>query len=119
MRGISFGWTSIALLLNCKTVIRRKWNDSYAVTFKKGDLLEAYDKQPRFGGKRIALLKLIKDPYKEWSNKIPDDDWFKEGMHVLESEGKTIKGMTPSMFWRRWFTDPEELWVIRFKLIGF
>ena len=118
MRWISFNWTLRPLLLGEKTVTRRRWKDAYAARFKKGDLVEAYDRQPRFGGKRVALLRLTRDPYKESSADIPPSDWFEEGMHVLEAEGEELDGVTPGVFWLRWLSEPEDLWVIRFTVVG-
>ncbi len=119
MQRISFFWTLSALLSGMKTVTRRRWKDSYAARFKKGDFVEAYDKQPRFGGRRVALLRLTKNPSKESTANLTLDDWFDEGMHVLEGEGKTLDGLTPGSFWLRWMSEPEDVWVIRFMIVGF
>ncbi len=120
MKWISFYWTLTALLAGAKTVTRRKWKDSYAAKFRKGDLVAAYDRQPRFGGRRVMLLKLTRDPYKENTADMPDSDWVEEGMHVLEGEGRTLDGLVPAEFWLRWKEgEPEDVWVIRFKVVGF
>ena len=118
MKWISFHWTLAPLLLGEKTVTRRKWKDQYAARFAKGDLVAAYDRQPRFGGRRVALLKLTRDPYKESTAGLTEDDWFEEGMHVLENEGKTLDDMSPKVFWLRWKMKPKDLWVIRFMVVG-
>ena len=44
MRIISFAWTTEALIQGKKTQTRRFWKDRYAKSFKKGDLIQAYDK---------------------------------------------------------------------------
>ncbi|KKL52538.1 hypothetical protein LCGC14_2284450 [marine sediment metagenome] len=118
MREISFNWTVSAFLAGAKTVTRRDWKDSYAKTFKKGEIIAAYDKQRRFGGRKIGLIKLTQAPYKENSADIPDDDWESEGMHILEGEHKLIDGLTPYEFWQRWLQHPVDLWVIRFRIVG-
>ena len=118
MKEISFNWTITAFLSGHKSVTRRDWKDSYAKTFKKGEVVAAYNKQRRFGGKKIGLIKLTQDPYKESTADIPEEDWYNEGMPVLEGEGVLIDGLMPSGFWLRWKTEPENLWVIRFTIIG-
>ncbi|HDZ36915.1 MAG TPA: hypothetical protein ENH62_01265 [Marinobacter sp.] len=118
MKSISFYHELSAFLAGHKSVTRRAWKDSYAKTFKKGEVVAVYNKQRRVGGKRIGTIKLTKDPYKENTRNIPEEDWFKEGMYVLQGEGKLIDNLTPSQFWMRWKEEPEDLWVIRFKMVG-
>lgn len=117
MREISFNWTATAFLAGAKTVTRRDWKDSYAKTFKKDELVAAYDKQRRFGGKRIGTIQLTKDPYKQSTAELTIEDWYAEGMYVLEGEGRLIKGVMPDVFWLNWITKPEVLWVINFKVV--
>ena len=81
MKIISFGWTWPALLAEPplrKTVTRRDWNVEYALRFK-GDLIQAFDKSPRFGGKKIATIRLIRSPYNEPIDLMPDSDYEAEG----------------------------------------
>lgn len=56
MRIISFAWTTEALLAGKKTVTRRWWKKC---PLKPGDLVQAYNKSPRFGGKRVAIIKIV------------------------------------------------------------
>ena len=58
MKIISFAWTTPQLLARKKTVTRRDWNDGYARQFKTADMIQAYDKSARNGGKRVALIKI-------------------------------------------------------------
>ncbi len=126
MKEISFNWTVTAFLSGHKTVTRRDWKDSYAKTFKKGEIVAAYSKQRRFGGKKIGLIKLTQDPYKQSTANLTDDDWFEEGMHVLEGEGRMFPSRTgdpkdaetPTQFWEHWKRYPEDVWVIRFRIVG-
>jgi len=100
--------------------------NGWTPTFKKGEIIAAYDKQRRFGGRKIGLIKLTQTPYKQSTAELTEEDWFDEGMHVLESEGKTFPSRTgnpkdvesPTEFWERWKSEPKELWVIRFKIVG-
>lgn len=79
MKTISFAWTSGVLLEGRKTVTRRFWSGEYAKRFKKGDLVAAYDKSPKFGGKQIATIKLTRNPYKESLSKMTDEEEKAEG----------------------------------------
>ncbi len=105
---ISFAWTTDALLTGRKRVTRRRWKDSYARRFKAGDLVEAYDRLPRFGGKRVATIRLTCDPYKERLADMPPED--------LEAEGGLWKSKED--FVRALGGDPDEtVWVVRFELV--
>lgn len=107
MKIISFAWTSKVLLDGKKTVTRRDWNDKYARTFHKGDTVQAYDKNPRSGGRKIAEIMLTKEPYKQWLHEVTDEDEIKEG--GLWGSGKAYQeAMGDKM---------KKLWVIEFKLV--
>lgn len=84
---ISFAWTTPALLADRKTRTRRDWDDNYAKKFKKGILVAAYDRSPRVGGKQIGVIELTEIPYKEATCKAPPEDWEREGLAYLESNG--------------------------------
>lgn len=116
MKEISFNWTVSAFLSGAKTVTRRDWKDSYAKTFKKGDLVAAYDKQRRFGGRKIGIIKLTQTPYRQSTAELTEKDWFDEGMHILVGEGRLIDGVMPGVFWLRWLAEPVDLWVIHFAI---
>lgn len=77
MKIISFAWTTKVLLEGKKTVTRRDWNDKYAKTFHKGDIVQAYDKNPRCKGKKIAEIIITKEPYKQWLDEVTDEDEIK------------------------------------------
>ena len=118
MKEISFNWAVTAFLSGYKSVTRRDWKDSYAKTFKKGEIVAAYSKQRRFGGRKIGLIKLTQAPYKQSTANLTEDDWFEEGMEILEGEGRLIAGEEPSIFWLLWKTEPKDLWVIHFKMVN-
>ena len=107
MKIISFAWTTKALLEGKKTVTRRKWSDKYALMFKKGDLVKAYDKSPRSGGKHRATIRLTHDPYKECLIDMPEEDIANEG-GLWDSKDEFIS----------LFPDSNTIvWVIRFEVI--
>ncbi len=117
MKEISFSWTAPAFLAGVKTVTRREWNDRYAKTFKKGEIVAAYDKQRRFGGRKIGLIKLIQVPYKENITDMPSEDWVEEGFAMMAAEKKLIDGRTPWDFYKRWIGAGKDFWVVRFKVV--
>ena len=79
MRIISFAWTTGAFLAGRKTSTCRDWDDSYAKQFRKGDLVAAYDRSPRFSGTQIGTIRLTHDPkYGNW-REILDDPYEQEG----------------------------------------
>ena len=103
---ISFAWTTQALLEGKKTVTRRDWTDSHAAKFHKGDLVDAWDKNPRSHGKKVAQILITSTPYKQWLNKITDEDELKEG-------GLWGSGVA----YREAMGVDRQVWVIEFELI--
>lgn len=75
MRIIAIGWTITAFLDGRKTVTRRTWKKQWV---KEGDLVQAYSRSPRVGGKPIGTIQII-SVRQEPLNSITDDDVKKEG----------------------------------------
>jgi hypothetical protein len=107
MRIISFAWTIKEVLTGQKTVTRRFWIDEYAKAFKKGDLVSAWDKLPYAGGKKIAILRLTCNPYKEPLYQMTDAEERAEGG----------KWGSASAFVREMEKPGQIPWVIRFELV--
>lgn len=119
MRIISFGWTTPALLAGQKTVTRRQWKDSYARRFVAGQQCQAWDKLPRTGqGKAVGVIQLIQAPYLQRSDDIPLDHWYREGFDYLHRQQIPLNANTTALgLWCQWITNPEDLWVVEFKLV--
>lgn len=117
MRIISFAWTAPALLAGHKTCTRRAWTEAYAQRFKQGDLVAAYDRNPRFGGKKVATIRLTRAPYLENTADMPPADYRNEGLQYMEEEGLTIQGQHPYDFWIFWGAKRENVWVVRFEVV--
>lgn len=116
---ISFGWTADKLLMGIKTVTRRTWTDRYAQMFinayKKGKLIQAFDKDRRYGGKLIGYLNLTCEPYKESLFGMPDKDIKLEGFPEMN-----WRQFTDNFFYdlvRDWDQNMSVVWVIRFEFI--
>ena len=117
MRAISFAWTTPALVAGHKRVTRRAWKDGYARSFRAGDEVAAYDKQPRFGGKQVGVIRLVAAPYQESTARAPAEDYEAEGFPFLEERDLLVDGVTPAALWRAWQVYPRTLWVVRFQLL--
>jgi hypothetical protein len=105
---VSFAWTADELIALLKDTTRRDWKDSYAKRFKKGMLVQAYNRSPRFGGHRIAIIRLTRDTYKQALKYVTDADEKREG-GKWGSAAKFIEAMG----------GPEKvLWVIEFEVVS-
>jgi len=123
---ISFAWTTPALLARRKTCTRRDWDANYALRFKAGELVQAYDKSARVGGKKVGVIRLVGDPF--YSPLMPDDDYEAEGLAWMEEQGLMVPvtdikskkklPMHPRRFWVAWKLQNYPLWVVRFELVN-
>lgn len=106
---ISFGYT--VNYLDKKTVTRRNWKDSHAQKFIKayqqGKSIKAFDKDPRYGGVCIGILKLTQEPFKQSLRRLSLSD--------LEAEGGMCE--TIEDFVLKYFDGEfdKEVWVVNFK----
>lgn len=122
MRIICFAWTTAALVVGAKTCTRRKWPPNWARQFHKGDLVVAYDRSPRYGGKQVAMIRLTQDPYRENTADAPDADYEAEGLAWMEREMLPIfqnkrRFTFANDFWDAWKNEAEDVWVVRFELV--
>lgn len=117
MAFISFAWTTPALIAGRKTVTRREWNDRYACQFRAGQVVDAYNRQPRFRGEKVATIRLTRAPYFESTADAPDADYAAEGFEYLEELRVAVDGLAPKLLWRAWKLYPRDMWVVRFELV--
>jgi len=126
MKIISFAKTTAALLAGRKTVTRRYWNPRHAESFKPGEIVQAWDKSPRYGGKKVAEIKIVA-VYKEMMKDAPEEDYVKEGFQymcdnniALYKIGKNEQ-LPNEAYWRWWKTTKDERWiqpyVVRFEVV--
>ena len=78
MQIISMAWTSQAFLDGKKTVTRRRWKRCLV---KPGNLMQVWDKSPRFKGKRIGTPQIIRADYE------PLHDFLLHGAEEINREG--------------------------------
>jgi uncharacterized protein YqfB (UPF0267 family) len=129
MKIISFAWTTRALLAGAKTCTRRDWTERHAATFHAGDIVQAYNKSQRSGGRRVALIRLTADPSLEPLAEMPDSDYEAEGFRWLfeqdEALAARINGRLRDDFisqrcspegFEAWRRSEDFMWVVRFVL---
>lgn len=111
---LTFRWTTEALLAGKKTVTRREWTDRHAAKFREGMIVDAWDKNPRNHGRRVARI-LVKSVTRERSGTMPREDYRNEGFAYLYGK-YGIEGASLTAFeaWRR---ADVPLWVVRFVVI--
>lgn len=122
---ISFAWTTAALLAGAKTCTRRNWDHDYARRFKKGDIVLAYDRSPRAGGKHVATIQLTEDPVYEDTFLAPENDYIAEGFkwfadhpeEALKLQRRGIELPIGKEAYNRWRERNGCEWVIRFQLL--
>lgn len=122
---ISFAWTTPALLAGAKTVTRRNWQPRYARGFTAGQLVDAYDRSPRIGGKKVATIRLTKTPYLQPTSLMTEDDFRREGIAWMVQNGikpMMVAGVTPvhdwRMWWDQWKRADELVYVIEFEVVS-
>ncbi|KKN82008.1 hypothetical protein LCGC14_0312750 [marine sediment metagenome] len=117
MKIISFSYTVEALLAGAKTVTRRDWSERYARSFNAGEVVQAWDKLPRAGGKRVGAIRLTHAPFQENVRAAPRWAFADEGLAWMAVHDLRLQGLTPEAFWLRWREENPLLWVVRFELI--
>lgn len=122
MKIISFAYTTAALLAGQKTVTRRYWKPTHAASFKPGEIVQAWDKSPRFGGKKVAEIKILAI-YQENTKDMPNSHYAKEGFKYMLDNNIPIgkRGKTPIMtdvvYWRAWKAAQDDVYVVVFEVM--
>lgn len=130
MKSISFAWTTEALLAGRKTATCRDWKPGYAAGFRAGDLVAAYDRQPRFRGKQVGVIRLTHDAtYGPWRDILPDpyeqegfayyDEQIAAGRADVAKRVRKALGVADDETIRQWLDGQPSWgeWVIRFELV--
>lgn len=121
---VSFALTTPALLAGAKTVTRRTWSPKTAAKFKAGQLVDAWDHVPRVtGAKKVAVIRITKDPWIQNSRELVEQDYFLEGFAYLDrhpdTEGHKLarfSGNTWRDAFEEWRRSAEDCYVIEFEL---
>lgn len=145
MRIVSFAHTTPALLVDgplMKTCTRRMWVPGYANSvcreIDKGDAMwKAYNMNPRFGGKPVAIVHPTDIAY-ENTRDMPDSDYRAEGFEffdlkadylpdertrMIDSLMGTVIGRGPATpatlreLFDLWREAARDVWVVRFERV--
>lgn len=122
---VAFDWTSRALIAGHKWVTRRDWSQSHRAKFHAGDIVAAWDKSPRAGGKPIATIALTESPSIELTNTMTNADYVGEGFAYLmrypgetpECRAQALRIASPENF-TAWKFRRSPVTVVRFKLVS-
>jgi len=112
---ISFAWTTPALIARLKTVTRRDWDDGYARRFGAGMVVDALDRDRRYGGVPVAKLRLTEDAHRDRYPGETRADWQAEGIPWLVERGLAPRGLPQTVEgYLEWASAG--LVVVRFRL---
>lgn len=114
---ISFAWTTPALVCGYKKRTRRGWKDAHVKKFHADQMVDAYSKNPRYGGVKVADLRIARQPFLQSTSKLTREDWFLEGFEWLIRQGQKVGSKRPDQLWNEWIQDPREYWVVDFELL--
>lgn len=117
---ISFAWTVSALLAGEKTMTRREdWSAVHAAHFRVGQLVDAWDRLPRVkGAKKVGVIRVTKAPYRQRSDVVGAEDFYREGFDWLQRFGSLEDLHRVSRIWAGWKEHPVDLWVLEFELVS-
>lgn len=109
---ISFNWTAMALLAGRKSVTRRDWVLKHREHFNEGDVVDAWDYNPRVKGRRIGKIRILSIDYEHMSM-MPDSDYEAEGFAFLQE--KYGGYATSRQSFEHWRGTDEKMFVVRFE----
>jgi len=81
----------------------------------QGRIHDAYDRQPRFGGRKIGTFTIIAMK-KEHMSTMPDEDYEREGFKFMEENRIEIWGKEPRQAFEDWRETDDTLWVVDFEI---
>jgi len=119
---ISFAYTTPALLAGAKTVTRRDWKPEHAGRFPIFHPVDAYDRSPRNGGRKVGTVRVL-SLRRELIGLMPDSDYEAEGFAWLHANGVTPPPSSGFPDFSRatfdaWRASGALLYVVRFELLG-
>lgn len=122
---LSFGYTSPALLAGAKSVTRRDWKQQHADRFRPGQIVDAYDRSQRVGGRKIAEIRIAESylPIAYPIATMPDSDYEAEGFRWLYEHYSVPPRSAPFPdfslgSFRAWRASGAVLYVVRFELVS-
>ena len=114
---LTFGWLAIPMLEGQKTITLRDWGPTEGVQWQHGELFYAYDTPPVEGGRRLAILRVMQEPFVEFTAKLKMADYHKLGFsYAMANRLMTPSGRTALQVWEDLHNKPERLWLLRFAV---
>jgi hypothetical protein len=112
---LTFGWLTIPMLEGQKTITLRDWGPTEGVQWQHGELFYAYDTPPVEDGRRLAILRVMQEPFVEFTAKLRMADYHKLGFsYAMANQLLTPSGRTALQVWEDLHNKPESLWLMRF-----
>jgi len=119
---ISFGWTSWALVAYRKRTTWRDWTAEHAAKFQAGHVADAWNKNPRAGGRRIGQIFIIGIERANTRDMTPND-YVDEGFAFLDMYPQLIPAKSPiddfttcAHYLHWWRGQGEDLYKVRFEV---
>ncbi|KKL14495.1 hypothetical protein LCGC14_2515090, partial [marine sediment metagenome] len=112
---LTFGWLMVPTLEGQKTITLRDWGPIEGVQWKHGELFYAYDIPPSEGGRRLALLRVMQEPFVEFTARLRMADYHKLGFsYAMANQLTAPSGRTALQVWEDLHNNPKSLWLLRF-----
>jgi hypothetical protein len=114
---LTFGWLAIPMLEGQKTITLRDWGPTEGVQWQHGELFYAYDTPPVEGGRRLAMLRVMQEPFVEFTARLKMADYHKLGFsYAMANRLMAPSGRTALQVWEDLHNNPQSLWLLRFAV---
>ncbi len=114
---LTFGWLVAPMLEGQKTITLRDWGPTEGVQWQHGELFYAYDTPPVEGGRRLAILRVMQEPFVEFTARLRMSDYHKLGFsYAMANRLMAPSGRTALQVWEDLHNNPELLWLLRFAV---
>ncbi len=114
---LTFGWLAVPMLEGAKTITLRDWGPTEGVQWQHGELFYAYDTPPVEGGRRLAILRVMQEPFVEFTARLRMSDYHKLGYsYAMANRLMAPSGRTALQVWEDLHNNPESLWLLRFAV---
>lgn len=122
---LSFAWTWPAFVAQAKSVTRRAWKPNYAERWKGGTEFDAYDRSPRFKGRKIGVGQLVGPARLRTLSSMPHADYGREGFQYLYDHPQLVPPSRRKQLWEdwtwagfdKWRLSGGSVWVVRFEIL--
>ena len=114
---LTFGWLTIPMLESFKTITLRDWGPTEGLWWQHGELFYAYDAPPVEGGRRLALLIVMQEPFVQFTPALKMADYHKLGYsYAMANQLTSPGGRTGLQVWEDLHSNPQRLWLLRFAV---